>query len=673
MKKYLLTTAALFLWLSACLAQVNPALIAREKEELAHASSDTARIRLLLAIGEGYRFSNIDSALYYTDEIISLGQKIKSDELEAMGLSNKGSVILDSGDIPQAYIYMLQSLSAINKSNSESKFAAPVHGVVENRLGNLFMELGEYNTSIQHYRVSISYFASSQPLAVYNGLSNIGNDFELMGQLDSAKSYQQRAYNYIKRDSTGTYDELEGRLGNVERDLHNYSKALRWYRYGAYNALRHTDLRNLSELYLNLGQTFGKLGQHDSSFYYARKTLEVSQRISMKKSEYQAAALLSDLFKTTRQPDSALFYLSLSQKIKDDLFGPAISRRLQRLALNEQQRQQQFQEQNDKLKYHYTIIAIAAGLGVILLVALIIWRNYRKQKSTNMLLKAQKEEIEAQRDTLEKAFTELKTTQTQLIQSEKMASLGELTAGIAHEIQNPLNFVNNFSEVSVELLDEMDEELDKGDIQEAKTIGADLKQNLQKIQHHGKRADFIVKGMLEHSRTNTGEKQLTDMNVLCDEFLKLSYHGLRAKDKSFNAEMVTHFDPKLPKVNVSQQDMGRVMLNLFNNAFYAVNQKAKTAGADYMPEVSVTTSHENGKVTILVKDNGIGIPDAIKEKIFQPFFTTKPTGQGTGLGLSLSYDIVKAHGGEIRVETNERERPPTGQAGTKFIIKLLIA
>jgi len=275
----------------------------------------------------------------------------------------------------------------------------------------------------------------------------------------------------------------------------------------------------------------------------------------------------------------------------------------------------------------------------------------------------QKEEIEAQRDSLEnqrnnleKTLVELKATQTQLIQSEKMASLGELTAGIAHEIQNPLNFVNNFSEVSVELLDEMDEELDKGDIQEAKAIGADLKQNLQKIKHHGKRADFIVKGMLEHSRTNTGVKQLTDMNVLCDEFLKLSYHGLRAKDKSFNAEMITYFDPKLPKVNVSQQDMGRVMLNLFNNAFYAVNQKLKTARPDYKPEVSVITSTQNGKVTIKVRDNGTGIPEAIKEKIMQPFFTTKPTGEGTGLGLSLSYDmVVKGHGGTINVDTQEGE------------------
>jgi signal transduction histidine kinase len=206
------------------------------------------------------------------------------------------------------------------------------------------------------------------------------------------------------------------------------------------------------------------------------------------------------------------------------------------------------------------------------------------------------------------------------------------------------------------MLGELEEELNKGDMEEAKAIAADVRENEKKINHHGKRADFIVKGMLQHSRTSTGEKQLTNMNILADEFFRLSYHGLRAKDKSFNAELTTHFDENLPKVNVVQQDMGRVLLNLFNNAFYAVNQKAKTAGADYKPEVTVITSTENGQVIIKVKDNGTGIPDAIKDKITQPFFTTKPTGEGTGLGLSLSYDIVvKGHGGSIHIDSKEGE------------------
>ena len=305
-------------------------------------------------------------------------------------------------------------------------------------------------------------------------------------------------------------------------------------------------------------------------------------------------------------------------------------------------------------------------LGVFVLIAGILLFANRQRKKANHVLHERNEQIETQHKALEKSLSDLKTTQTQLIQSEKMASLGELTAGIAHEIQNPLNFVNNFSEVNTELIGEMEEEIDKGDLDEVKAIAQNIKENQLKISQHGKRADFIVKGMLEHSRTNTGEKQLTDMNVLCDEFLKLSYHGLRAKDKSFNAEMITHFDPKLPKVNVSQQDMGRVMLNLFNNAFYAVNQKLKTVGTGYKPEVSVSTSLENKQVVIRVKDNGTGIPDAIKEKIMQPFFTTKPTGEGTGLGLSLTYDmVVKGHGGSIQVNSVEGE-------GSEFIIRLPI-
>jgi len=266
--------------------------------------------------------------------------------------------------------------------------------------------------------------------------------------------------------------------------------------------------------------------------------------------------------------------------------------------------------------------------------------------------------------TLQTTVNELQLTQKQLIQSEKMASLGELTAGIAHEIQNPLNFVNNFSDLNTELIDEMEQEVAKGNLAEIKAISLNIKENEQKINMHGKRADSIVKGMLQHSQSGSGKKELTNINTLADEYMRLAYHGLRAKDKSFNAEMVTGFDTRLPKINVIPQDIGRVMLNLFNNAFYAVNQKKKVAGGDYKPEVTVTTQTENGSLLIKVKANGVGIPDAIKEKIMQPFFTTKPTGEGTGLGLSLTYDmVVKGHGGRIEVNTKEGEF-------TEFIVEL---
>ena len=273
-------------------------------------------------------------------------------------------------------------------------------------------------------------------------------------------------------------------------------------------------------------------------------------------------------------------------------------------------------------------------------------------------------ELTKQTEELQQALRELKSTQAQLIQSEKMASLGELTAGIAHEIQNPLNFVNNFSEVSEELVDEMNEELENGDIEEAKSIGKDLKENLSKINHHGKRADAIVKGMLEHSRSNKGEKALTDINALTDEFVRHSYHGLRVKEKDFTAEFKLDLDPDLPKLNVVASDISRVILNLVNNAFYAVHEKAKLGVEGFKPEVVVRSKKTEKGIEISVSDNGNGIPDEIKDKIFQPFFTTKPTGQGTGLGLSLSYDIIKAHGGEFWVDSKPGE--------TRFYINLML-
>ena len=305
------------------------------------------------------------------------------------------------------------------------------------------------------------------------------------------------------------------------------------------------------------------------------------------------------------------------------------------------------------------------GMAVLLLLmALGIYQRFRFKNKANAVL--------------ESTLTNLKSTQSQLIQAEKMASLGELTAGIAHEIQNPLNFVNNFSEVSNELIDEMKTEFKKGDTQEGFAIADDIKQNLEKILHHGKRADAIVKGMLQHSRsTNNATKEPTDINALADEYLRLAYHGLRAKDKSFNAIMKTDFDDNIGNINIIPQDIGRVILNLITNAFYAVDEKKKLCQAepayrtgrlieaDYEPTVSVSTKKLNDKLEIKVIDNGNGIPQKVLDKIFQPFFTTKPTGQGTGLGLSMSYDIVKAHGGELKVETKESE-------GTAFIIQIPI-
>jgi signal transduction histidine kinase len=312
---------------------------------------------------------------------------------------------------------------------------------------------------------------------------------------------------------------------------------------------------------------------------------------------------------------------------------------------------------------------VYALLFIVALRSYSIWRerNLRIEKEHLQL------KVDERTSELKKSLEDLKSAEAQLIQSEKMASLGELTAGIAHEIQNPLNFVNNFSEVNSELIEEALDENKKGNNPELKSILNDLKENESKIIHHGKRAESIVKAMLLHSRGSSGHKEPVDINALCDEYLRLSYHGFRAKDKSFNADYKTDFDPNLPKINVVPQDIGRVLLNLINNAFYAVQVETQNSASlqqtlpqpqpDHKPTVIVSTKNMGKHVEIRVKDNGLGIPSEIKDKIFQPFFTTKPTGSGTGLGLSLAYDIVKAHGGEINVETKER-------VGTEFIIHL---
>jgi signal transduction histidine kinase len=311
---------------------------------------------------------------------------------------------------------------------------------------------------------------------------------------------------------------------------------------------------------------------------------------------------------------------------------------------------------------------LLSGLVILLVIGFILYRNNRQKQKANKILQEQKDKVES-------TLHELKSTQAQLIQSEKMASLGELTAGIAHEIQNPLNFVNNFSEVSKELIEEVKSERSKRRRPELvewesqrdealeEELLNDIAQNLDKINHHGKRADAIVKSMLQHSQKSTGQKEPTDINALCEEYLRLAYHGLKAKDFSFNAAFESHFDEDAGMVSLVPQEMGRVLLNLINNAFYAVAEKSKATGTGYQPKVAVGTTRIDGKVEVTVADNGNGIPEALRDKIFQPFFTTKPTGQGTGLGLSLSYDIVKAHGGELRVNTREGE-------GTDFIILL---
>jgi signal transduction histidine kinase len=444
-------------------------------------------------------------------------------------------------------------------------------------------------------------------------------------------------------------------LGTIYKKQKNYDSAFYYYRVSLRAAEKRPDLyRNVL---VGMGTLHLEMNQTDSAFYYSDKAFKLSQQPGGQLHMISAAELLAKIYYSKKLPDSAYKYLSLATSLKDSIFTSEKLVKVQNLSLQESlqnlQQEQAKKEAVREYKSRIKIYSLVAGLAGLLILIFVLYRNNRQRQIANKKI--------------EKAYTDLKSTQTQLIQSEKMASLGELTAGVAHEIQNPLNFVNNFAEVNTEMIADLKQEIDKGNLEEVKAIATDIEENEQKIVHHGKRADAIVKGMLQHSRSSTGQKEPTDINKLADEYLRLSYHGFRAKDKFFNVSTQTDFDQRIGKINIIPQDIGRVLLNLFTNAFYSVTEKKKSphplnGGIEYEPVVTVTTKRlssppagGDGGIEIRVRDNGIGIPQKLIDKIYQPFFSTKPTGEGTGLGLSLSYEIIKSHGGELRVETKEGE------------------
>jgi signal transduction histidine kinase len=414
-------------------------------------------------------------------------------------------------------------------------------------------------------------------------------------------------------------------------------------------------LRGVVASNLLLADIYKQPGQRDSGLHYIKDALSTAQYLNAPDLLLRSYTALADYYKTANNNDSTVKYQSLIIKINNSLFNSKQAQQFQNIDFDEQQRQQQIEAAQSAYRIKLRMYLLIAGVVIFLFIAILLLRNNRHKQKAYALLTKQKLETDKQKNKAEQTLNELKAMQAQLVQSEKMASLGELTAGIAHEIQNPLNFVNNFSEVNNELIEDMEQEIDKGNFKEVKTIANDIKENQQKITHHGKRADAIVKNMLQHSRSSEGKKEPTDINKLADEYFRLAYHGLRAKDNSFNATMKTDFDETIGNINIIPQDIGRVLLNLFTNAFYAVAEKKKQHPEGYEPAVSVITKKINDKVEISVRDNGNGIPQKVLDKIFQPFVTTKPTGQGTGLGLSMSYDIIKALGGEIKVETKEGE------------------
>jgi signal transduction histidine kinase len=615
---------------------------------------DTTEVEALLNLSN--QLTDLDSAIAHAEEALSLAEKLEFKKGRADCFLILGDKFGFSINFGEAIQYGLNALS-IYEEIRDNVGIASAHGLLQ----GLYRLAGDHRKSLDHAFQCLQVTEANHVIGKYflpghsfvpAMLAEIAQTYVLMNELDSASYFTQKAIQVKETYHGSEWNFPVYLLATIQTVQGNYALALTNYRKAVPLAIKNEFFRDTLQIFSGMSTLFKKTAQLDSAIHYAKIVASSSNPQLEIKNLLEAVANLAEVYKMNGNKDSAIKYIELSHALRDSIFSSDRDREVQAVTFNEERKQQQLIASQLKFKSKVQLYVMSGGILIMLLIAGILWRNNtHKQKA---------------KEKIEQAYRDLKVTQAQLIQSEKMASLGELTAGIAHEIQNPLNFVNNFSEVNAELIEELKgERSKKGERNEQSEdeILDNLKHNTEKIVHHGKRADAIVRGMLQHSRTSSGQKEPTDVNALCDEYLRLAYHGFRARDKSFNADIKTDFDNSVGKINVVSQDIGRVVLNLINNAFYAVNEKQKENIAGYEPTVAIVTKKTGQKVVISVKDNGNGIPQKVLDKIFQPFFTTKPTGQGTGLGLSLAYDIIKAHDGEIKLETKEGE-------GSEFVIQL---
>jgi two-component system, NtrC family, sensor kinase len=654
--------------------------------EIQNTKNDSLKSEYLLQLSELTQINKPDTSIYYSKLAYDLAKKVNNIPVQVGALGFIATAYFYDGNLPKAVEIALESIE-LGKDISV-RIAGGV-GPAYSILGTIYVQIEDYDRAFKYLNKLIA-FGQNDLVGVAFGYHQLATLYEKQNKLDSAKHYLKKSYEVFGALNHSFYPEvydvyplwynLRARIyikeGKPNLALADYFHTLNM-------TLRNNEPFFSSGSYNDIAFFYKGNNQLDSAVFFAKKGLLEAQENRIKPEIIRSSEFLAEYY-DTKNPAQALAYIKLANETRNSFYG-AGNMQVMRDMIEKNDKKQAEIEANEKDSINRLIIGGILSFAILLLVtAIFLYRNNLTKQKAKLKI--------------ESAYEQLKSTQAQLIQSEKMASLGELTAGIAHEIQNPLNFVNNFSEVSEELVKEIkDERLktkDERDERLEDEILSDIEQNLQKINHHGNRASSIVKGMLEHSRTSSGKKELTDINALADEYLRLSYHGLRAKDKDFNAELVTNFDPNLPKIEVVSQDIGRVLLNLINNAFQACIEKASmpeaaiehrrsalegrvgeasspSASSSFKPTVTISTSLEltaksQKQIAITIKDNGPGIPDAIKDKIFQPFFTTKDTGKGTGLGLSLAYDIVKAHGGEIELESKENE-------ATSFTIKLPIA
>ncbi|HEX6893369.1 MAG TPA: ATP-binding protein [Chryseolinea sp.] len=625
------------------------------QQALTSSQADSNRVNTLLALADVYSMSDPDKGIQAASQALSLAKDIgyvKGQIYALTKLSFRHSVI---GEWAKG---LDLSFQAIQLARDHYLFQDEIN--LSTTVALAYLKQQDYKKVLEWSLKPLkskNLLVEITPLTHWAATTNTAEGMLKIGLVDSAYYYATQSLRVAqnrklpKLFAAYSYASIAGVL--MERE--QFDSALYYFQHARRIAKDAGQVFTVHEFDRDLAKLFSRLEKRDSVLKYATLAYDQARKMRSPLVLMDASAMLADYYEPIDK-SKAIHYLRMSTMVKDSLTTNEKNNQVYQLEWEERRKAVELEKERVAHQSKIRQNMLLGSLTTVVLIAAVIFYNNKQKQKANKLLASQKADLES-------ALINLKAAQSRLVQSEKMASLGELTAGIAHEIQNPLNFVKNFSEVSNELIDEMVEEANKGNFDDAKRIASDVKKNLEKVAHHGKRADGIVKSMLQHSQSGSGQRELTDINQLCDECLRLSYHGLRAKDKSFNAKFETSFDTTLEKINVVPQEIGRVVLNLVNNAFYAAIEKKKNNIAGFEPTVSITTKRQNDKIEISVKDNGPGIPRGIVDKIFQPFFTTKPTGQGTGLGLSLSYDIVKAHNGEINVLTEEDQ-------GTTFIVLL---
>ncbi|WP_188548553.1 tetratricopeptide repeat-containing sensor histidine kinase [Hymenobacter qilianensis] len=626
--------------------------------------------RALLGLGFYYRFRNqYELSLDYTHKARKLFVRLNDHLHEISCLYNLSYTASGQGNYAQAMAYSFQGLKLADAIPSQKWLT-----LLNSQLGNTSIALGEYQKARQYFvrGLKLARGVGDQD-GIAHCVSGLGELCRIQGQWAQARSYfEQGAVLAKELNNQGGITMSLYSIADMDERLGNYRAAFS----AAFRALQRMkqldDVGRMPLVQLILARAYLDTEQPDSAWVYGREALLAGQRTGNKSTIRDASDVLAQASSARGRFDEAYRYLAMFIAYRDSLDNQEVTRRTAALqyqyALEKKQSQIQLLTHNQQLirqqnsQQRLLLLGSLAALVIVAGLSVLLWLNNQQKQRSNAQLQRQQEE--------------LKATQAQLVQAEKLAALGELTAGIAHEIQNPLNFVTNFADVSADISQELQTEARAGNFQEVEELAAELEQNLSKITQHGQRASAIIKGMLEHARPSTSERKPTDLNALATEYLNLAYESLRAKAPAFEVELITDFEAGLEPVALVPPDIGRVLLNLYTNAFYAVQQKAAVTDPDYQPQVQVSTRQSNGQVELRVRDNGMGMPADVAKKVFQPFFTTKPPGEGTGLGLSLSYDIVtKGHGGTLTFESREGEGTdilitlPLNQAKTRAVAK----